>query len=56
MCEGLNLSLQLAKLWLQREAIRDVVKKIDDVMHFEIVLDKLYKMNNFSPKAQHELE
>lgn len=55
MCDGLSLSLHLAKLWLQSEAIRDVVSKIDDVTHFEIVLDVLYKMHNSSLKTHYEL-
>lgn len=54
VCDGLNLSLRLAKLWLQSEAIRDV-NEIDDVTHFEIVLDILYKMHNSSPKTHSEL-
>lgn len=55
VCDGLSLSLHLAKLWLQSEAIRDVVSEIDDVTHFEIVLDILYKMYKSSPKTLHEL-
>ena len=55
VCDGLHVGLHLAKLWLQSETIRDAVSEIDDVTHFETVLDKLYKMHNSSPKMYHEL-
>lgn len=48
VCDGLHPSLHLAKLWLQSETIRDAVSEMDDVTHFETVLDKLYEAQFFS--------
>lgn len=49
----------LACIWqnldYKSEAIKDVVNEIDDVMHSEIVLDKLYIMHNFSSKTHQGL-
>ena len=56
VCDGLHLSLCLAKLWLQTETIRDAVSEMDDVTHFETVLDKLQKRHSSSLKAYHELQ